>query len=81
MRPNEGTVINKLSSYPIQSANQDKSTRNKHLLRGFYCSDWVEFMAAMGANTVPLTITSPPYDNMRDYEGYSFDCLPTVFKC
>ena len=27
----------------------------------------------MGAETVDLTVTSPPYDNLRDYKGYSFD--------
>jgi len=27
----------------------------------------------MPDNFIDLTITSPPYDNLRDYEGYSFD--------
>ncbi|KAA9007743.1 site-specific DNA-methyltransferase [Paenibacillus spiritus] len=25
------------------------------------------------SNTIPLTITSPPYDDLRNYKGYSFD--------
>jgi len=30
-------------------------------------------MKKMPENHVDLTVTSPPYDNLRDYEGYSFD--------
>ena len=29
-------------------------------------------MRGMKANAVDLTITSPPYDNLRNYKGYSF---------
>lgn len=38
-----------------------------------YVSDCVEFMQRMEANSVDLTITSPPYDDLRNYQGYSFD--------
>ena len=30
-------------------------------------------MQGMAANTVDLTVTLPPYDNLRDYKGYKFD--------
>lgn len=30
-------------------------------------------MAKMPENFIHLTVTSPPYDNLRDYKGYSFD--------
>ena len=30
-------------------------------------------MKKMDENSVDLTVTSPPYDNLRDYKGYSFD--------
>ena len=30
-------------------------------------------MAKMPDNFVDLTVTSPPYDNLRDYKGYTFD--------
>jgi len=33
----------------------------------------VDFMETMDENSVDLTVTSPPYDNLRDYKGYSFD--------
>ena len=32
-----------------------------------------ETMKRMPDNFVDLTVTSPPYDNLRDYNGYSFD--------
>jgi len=38
-----------------------------------YCGDCVKLMKELEGNTIDLTITSPPYDNLRDYNGYSFD--------
>jgi DNA modification methylase len=37
-----------------------------------YLSDCLEVMKKLPDECVNLTITSPPYDNMRDYNGYSF---------
>lgn len=42
-------------------------------LNNIYRSDCVEFMKSMDENSVDLTVTSPPYDELRDYKGYSFD--------
>ena len=33
----------------------------------------LETMARMPDNFIDLTVTSPPYDNLRTYNGYSFD--------
>ncbi|MGI9306538.1 MAG: DNA-methyltransferase [Gammaproteobacteria bacterium] len=30
-------------------------------------------MGGMGGDSVPLTVTSPPYDDLRNYNGYQFD--------
>ena len=38
-----------------------------------YCEDCLDTMARMQDNFVDLTVTSPPYDNLRTYKGYSFD--------
>lgn len=35
--------------------------------------DCVEVMRGMEADSINLTVTSPPYDNIRDYKGFSFD--------
>lgn len=37
------------------------------------CGDNVDIMRQMDDNSVDLTVTSPPYDNLRTYNGYSFD--------
>lgn len=36
-----------------------------------YNQDCLETMAKMPDNFVDLTLTSPPYDNLRDYKGYT----------
>ena len=41
-------------------------------LNTIYHSDCVKFMESMDENFVDLTITSPPYDGLRDYKGYHF---------
>lgn len=33
----------------------------------------LDTMKCMPDNFIDLTVTSPPYDNLRDYNGYSFD--------
>jgi site-specific DNA-methyltransferase (adenine-specific) len=38
-----------------------------------YNTDCLEGMRQMDDNSVDLTVTSPPYDNLRTYKGYSFD--------
>lgn len=39
-----------------------------------YCRECVNFMNnIMEKESVDLTVTSPPYDNLRDYNGYEFD--------
>ena len=35
--------------------------------------DCLEEMKKMDDKSIDLTITSPPYDNLRDYHGYTFD--------
>lgn len=38
-----------------------------------YCENNLETMARMSDNFLDLTVTSPPYDNLRTYNGYCFD--------
>lgn len=38
-----------------------------------YHSDCIEGMKRLPANVVDLVVTSPPYDNLRDYKGYKFE--------
>lgn len=38
-----------------------------------YCENCLDTMARMPDEFVDLTVTSPPYDGLRTYNGYSFD--------
>jgi site-specific DNA-methyltransferase (adenine-specific) len=38
-----------------------------------YNENCLDTMARMEDNFIDLTVTSPPYDNLRTYNGYSFD--------
>lgn len=35
--------------------------------------DCLELMRGLPDESIDLTVTSPPYDNLRTYNGYSFD--------
>ena len=39
----------------------------------FHIGDSVELLQKWPADFVDLTVTSPPYDNLRHYKGYRFD--------
>ena len=42
-------------------------------LNKIYNMDCVDGMKQLSDNSIDLTVTSPPYDDLRKYEGYSFD--------
>jgi len=37
------------------------------------CGDCLEVMKDMPDKSIDMVLTSPPYDNLRDYKGYRFD--------
>jgi site-specific DNA-methyltransferase (adenine-specific) len=37
------------------------------------CGNCIDVMRKMKDECIDLVVTSPPYDNIRDYHGYSFD--------
>lgn len=37
------------------------------------CGDCAVLMAGLPDESIDLTVTSPPYDNLRDYKGYTFN--------
>jgi site-specific DNA-methyltransferase (adenine-specific) len=43
------------------------------------CGDNIEIIKTLPANSVDMVVTSPPYDNIRNYEGFSMD-LPELGK-
>lgn len=45
----------------------------ENVLNGVHVGDNVEFMQTLPENCIDLTVTSPPYDDLRSYNGYSFN--------
>lgn len=43
------------------------------------CADSAQILKSLPDNYVDLTLTSPPYDDLRDYRGYTFD-LRTISR-
>jgi len=43
------------------------------MINTIFNENCLKTMARMPGGFVDLTVTSPPYDNLRDYEGYEFD--------
>lgn len=50
----------------------------QNLLNQIHCADCLDFMRQLPDKCVDLTVTSPPYDNLRNYKGYSFDFQKTA---
>lgn len=42
-------------------------------LNNIYLGSNIDFLKKMDGGVVDLVVTSPPYDNLRKYNGYSFD--------
>ena len=42
-------------------------------IQGLYTANCVNFIASMPEKCVDLVVTSPPYDNLRNYNGFSFE--------
>ena len=40
---------------------------------GIYCGDSAEVLKHIDDETIDLTVTSPPYDNLREYDGFILD--------
>src|SRR3989338_3182723 len=52
----------------------DLEKKQKKLpLNRIICGDAVDIMQSMPVDSIDLVVTSPPYDNLRSYNGYSFD--------
>ena len=50
-----------------------KGLNNMGKLNTIICGDNLEVLKQYEDNIFDLTVFSPPYDNLRDYNGYSFD--------
>ena len=51
----------------------NKSKVKKKGVNKILCGSCQTIMASLPEESVDLTVTSPPYDNIRDYKGYCFE--------
>jgi len=57
-----------------QTPKQDlRLLQRLEMLNKIFNESCLDTMARMPDGLIDLTVTSPPYDNLRDYNGYSFD--------
>jgi DNA modification methylase len=47
-------------------------------LNVIYHEDCLSTIGRMGDESIDLVVTSPPYDNLREYNGYTFDSNATI---
>lgn len=64
--------INKISKETIKTDNYLKKWANT-----IQCMDCVEGMRNLPDNSIDLIVTSPPYDNIRSYNGFTYDLHAT----
>ena len=48
-----------------------KATIKMNIKDNIFCN--ISIYNGKPDNSIDLTVTSPPYDNMRDYKGYNFN--------
>lgn len=48
-----------------------------NMINKFVCGDNIEIMRKIADNSVDIIVTSPPYDNIRDYKGFSVNLSET----
>ena len=56
-----------------KSIKRERLKGKKIEINQVYVADCVDFMQRMQPDCIDLTITSPPYDQLRSYKGYSFN--------
>ena len=61
------------SQLPVAVSSSIRELSVPECTDSLFAMDCVEYMKSMPAECVDLTVTSPPYDSLRDYKGYHFD--------
>ncbi len=70
------TIVPQIVSenYTVQPYEHIDESKYKPLpLNKIICGDAVEIMKKFPSNSVDIVVTSPPYDSVRDYKGFSLD--------
>ena len=68
----EGSVTQKfMASNSGVVCDEKKPLLETNVLVNMNC---IDYMSNMAEASIDLTVTSPPYDSLRTYKGYTFDC-------
>ena len=76
MSKNDSVSINIHNKFGILKSISYILVNYSHMtyeLNDIYSTECVEGMKNIPNNSIDLTITSPPYDDLRDYKGYKID--------
>lgn len=67
-------VIREEGAATLQLPEYKEVEEHKELpLNKIICGDAVDVMKTFPSNSIDLVVTSPPYDELRNYKGYDFD--------
>lgn len=72
----QGLVIDVIKNeiFDKEIKKEEKSEKSFKLpLNEIICGDAVDVMKTMPAESIDLVVTSPPYDELRNYNGYHFN--------
>lgn len=50
----------------------------ENIIDNIVCSECTEYMKQLPNGFVDLTVTSPPYDNLRNYNGFMLNCKDVI---
>lgn len=59
--------------YGIMILRRDKMKYPEHFVNKIICGDCIKVMSNIPDNSIDLIVTSPPYDKIRDYKGFSLN--------
>lgn len=75
---NSGTsIIPALADAPKKTHKNPLQNNLKKWLNTVQCMDCVEGMKKLPDDCIDLVVTSPPYDNVREYKGFAYDLHAT----
>ena len=69
----EKLIENGAAKEGASSGDQGKTKKSCIKPNAFYATDAVELLSKCEGDFIDLTVTSPPYENLRNYHGFSFD--------
>ena len=69
-------MMNNLNNETMKELTEETDSEYGNRIKYYnkvYQGDSAKLMKEIPNNFIDLTVTSPPYDNLREYKGYSFD--------